>query len=98
MHEENRLVPYYWFLEVFFFTTNSSLLQESYKYCSLHNQISCSHFNKNAEYAVWILDLEGVGIGLDQSVAYTTCLMISFLNKTEYSFYALVYMLLFIAF
>lgn len=47
--------------------------------------------------AVWILDLEGVSICLDQPVAYTNCVMISFLNKTEYSFYALVYVLLFIA-
>lgn len=46
---------------------------------------------------VWILDLGEVRICLDQSIAYITCVMISFLNKTEYSFYALVYVLLFIA-
>lgn len=37
--------------------------------------------------AVWILDLGGVRICFDQSVAYTPCVMISVLNKTEYSFY-----------
>lgn len=37
-----------------FFTRNSSLLQESYKCCSLHNQISGSHFNRNI-YSTYIL-------------------------------------------